>query len=106
LLGVPMVVAYRLPAATYQIVKRLLRTDYVALPNILAGEALVPELLQHDMQPAKLALALQEQLREGQRSDGADASVPTRFHAIHQSLRCDASTNAAREVLRVMRRPA
>ena len=94
LVGVPMVVAYRLPSASYQIVRRLLRTDFVALPNILAGEALVPELLQNDMQPAALAGALATQL------DGdARVNVRARFLGIHQTLRSDASATAAREVL-------
>ena len=108
LLGVPMVVAYRLPAVTYQIVKRLLRTNFVALPNILAAEELVPELLQHDMQPAKLALALRAQLSDRQLlaaplNSAASASIKARFAAIHQSLRCNASVNAAGEVLRLVR---
>ena len=62
LLGVPMVVGYRLGFLTYQIVRRLLRTPHVALPNILAGEQLVPEFLQDDMQPAALAHALVKQM--------------------------------------------
>lgn len=98
LVGVPMVVAYRLPTATYQIVRRLLRTDYVALPNILAGEALVPELLQHNMQPATLAQALAVQLQSA-----VSVEVRSRFTEIHQSLRCGANANAAREVLGLAR---
>ena len=94
LLGVPMVVAYRLPALTYRIVKPMLRTRYVALPNILADEPLVPELLQEEMQPPALAKALLEQL-------GADsqATVKRRFLEIHSQLQQGASANAAREVI-------
>ncbi len=94
LVGVPMVVAYRLPAVTYQIVRQLLRTDFVALPNILAGEALVPELLQQAMQPAALAQAMANALRQD-----TSAVVKARFIEIHESLRCDASATAAREVV-------
>ena len=46
LLRCPMVVGYRLGALSYQLAKRVVRTPYVALPNILAGRELVPELLQ------------------------------------------------------------
>ncbi|MGP5209638.1 lipid-A-disaccharide synthase [Psychrobacter alimentarius] len=42
----PMVVVYQLNQMTYQIAKRLVKVPYVALPNILAGTAIVPELIQ------------------------------------------------------------
>ena len=94
LLGVPMVVAYRLPEITYRIVKPMLRSRYVALPNILAGVALVPELLQYEMQPAALAQALLAQLNEDN-----TLHVRRRFLEIHGQLQQGASANAAREVL-------
>lgn len=94
LLGVPMVVAYRLPEVTYRIVKPMLRSRYVALPNILAGEALVPELLQDEMEPAALAQALMTQLNEDNK-----LKVRRRFLEIHTQLQQGASANAAREVL-------
>ena len=46
LLERPMVVVYQLNNLTYQIAKRLVKVPYVALPNILAGTAIVPELIQ------------------------------------------------------------
>lgn len=46
LLERPMVVIYQLNQLTYQIAKRLVKVPYVALPNILAGKAIVPELIQ------------------------------------------------------------
>ncbi len=56
----PMVVAYKIAALSYWIVKTfgLLKSASVSLPNILAGRAVVPELLQHDCQPERLAEAL------------------------------------------------
>lgn len=42
----PMVVAYRMAGLTYAIISRLLRTPYVALPNLMANDALVPEVFQ------------------------------------------------------------
>jgi len=98
LLGVPMVVAYRLPSVTYRIVRPMLRTRFVALPNILAGEALVPELLQDDMEPAALAQALISQLDETNKLE-----IQRRFLDIHAQLQQGASANAAREVLRLAR---
>ncbi len=48
LLSTPMVVVYQLNNLTYQIAKRLIKTPYVALPNILAGKQIVPELIQDE----------------------------------------------------------
>ncbi|MCC5887387.1 MAG: lipid-A-disaccharide synthase [Gammaproteobacteria bacterium] len=62
LLGVPMVVAYRLDPVTAAVVRPLLRTPWVALPNLLAGEQLVPEFLQQAVEPEALAQALSDQL--------------------------------------------
>ncbi len=55
LLGIPMVVMYRLSQITYQIAKRLILLPYVAMPNILAGRVIVPEFLQNSAKPEALA---------------------------------------------------
>ncbi|MEO1079659.1 MAG: lipid-A-disaccharide synthase [Pseudomonadota bacterium] len=56
LLRRPMVIAYRVAPLSWTLMKRMAVTPYVGLPNILAGQAVVPELLQHDLTPAALAL--------------------------------------------------
>ena len=94
LFGKPMVVTYRLGALSYRIVKALLRTPYVALPNILAGRRLVPELLQDDAQPERLARALLAELERAR----AGTHV-TEFKALHASLRRGANQRAAAAVL-------
>ena len=95
LLHRPMVVSYRLGELTYQVVSRLLRTEFVALPNILAGEALVPELLQHEATPAALAENLLAVLYRA----GEDDEYLSRFEALHASLRQGANERAADAVL-------
>jgi lipid-A-disaccharide synthase len=55
LAGVPMVVGYRIGPVTYAIVKRLIRTKYITLINIAAGEAIAPELIQADCNGPALA---------------------------------------------------
>lgn len=95
LLRRPMVVAYRLGRVSAWIVRRLKRSDHVALPNILAGRALVPELLQEDAEPARLADALVAQHERCQRGD---EYLRTCAHW-HRQLRQGAAERAADAVL-------
>jgi len=92
LAGRPMVVAYRLAPLTYRIVRalRLLKVERVALPNVLAGRDLVPELMQDDCTPAALASALRPLLCEP-----PDATLQAEFQRLHVALRCDAGRSAA-----------
>jgi lipid-A-disaccharide synthase len=55
LLDTPMVMVYKLTRSTYHIAKLLVKTPYVALPNVVAGRAVVKELLQHEAQPEAMA---------------------------------------------------
>ena len=99
LLRRPMVVSYRLGAASAWLVRRLKKSDFVALPNILAGEALVPELLQEDAEPQRLAAALAEQYR---RSQTDDAYFRACAHW-HRALRQGGAGKAADAVLALIR---
>ena len=88
----PMVVAYRVAPMTYRILKRMLKSPYVSLPNLLAGRLLVPELLQDAATPDALAHTLAPLLESGQaQTEG--------FDQIHRTLRRDASTEAAKAVI-------
>jgi lipid-A-disaccharide synthase len=82
LLRCPHVIAYRMSPTTYRLMKRKAYLPYVGLPNILAGEWLVPELLQDDATPENLARALGNWLRH----PDAAALLRTRFAAIHADL--------------------
>ena len=95
LLRRPMVVAYRLGAVSAWLVMRLKTSDFVALPNILAGRELVPELLQQDAEPAQLAAALQEQYRRAHTDDDYLAACA----AWHERLRQGGAGKAAEAVL-------
>lgn len=91
LLKRPMVVAYRMGALSWLLLKWLVKTPYAALPNILAGRALVPELLQRAATPAALAAALRPLLAGGPaatRQLGA-------FEGIHRELCQDYGERAA-----------
>ncbi len=56
--GTPFVMAYRTSALTYWLARRLVKVDHVALANLVAGERVVPELLQGEATPEALAEAL------------------------------------------------
>ncbi|MDB5984159.1 MAG: LpxB protein [Pseudomonas sp.] len=88
----PMVVAYRLAPITFWILKRLVKSPYVSLPNLLAQRLLVPELLQEAATPETLAATLLPLL------DGGEAQTAG-FDEIHRTLRRDASNQAAEAVL-------
>ncbi len=95
LLKRPMVVAYRVSRLTAWIARRLLHIDRFALPNLLAGEMLVPEFIQDQIDPRPMA----EKVLYFLHSDAERQRLRSRFSAIHQQLRCDASSKAADAVL-------
>jgi lipid-A-disaccharide synthase len=94
LLGVPMVVGYRLHALTYQLARRLVKVPFVSLVNLTAGERVVPELVQHDLTADAL-------VREVGRLLGPDGeSVRGRLREVRRRLgEPGASERAARAVL-------
>ena len=94
----PMVITYRVHPLTYQIMKRLLQIKYVGLPNLLAGEGVVPERLQHDATAENLGQDVLDWLESPQRV----AQLRKRFDAIHRELRLGASERAADAVQAVM----
>jgi lipid-A-disaccharide synthase len=98
----PMVVGYRVAELTYRIVKALglIKVDRFALPNILAGKDLAPELIQHDCAPDKLAAAILQWFDQPQR--GVDIQ-PT-YQQLHLQLRQDASARAADAVAGLLAR--
>ncbi len=89
----PMVVVYRLSAMTFWVGKlfRLLKSRFFSLPNILANEALVPELLQNEATPDRIARETARWLEENERT----RSVLARFAELHTQLRRDAAQSAA-----------
>ncbi|SDS45464.1 lipid-A-disaccharide synthase [Pseudomonas granadensis] len=91
----PMVVAYRLAPLTFWILKRMVKSPYVSLPNLLAQRLLVPELLQDDATVDALALTLSPLI------DGGEEQTRG-FDEIHRTLRLDASNQAADAVLNLI----
>lgn len=93
----PMVVAYRMAPITFWILKRLVKSPYVSLPNLLAQRLLVPELLQDAATAETLAQTLLPLLEGGDEQTSG-------FDEIHRTLRRDASNQAAEAVLSLIDR--
>jgi len=100
LFGKPMVIAYRMPATSAWIMRQMGTLAFVGLPNILAGEALVPELLQHEATPQRLAEALLGMLNDQPRCE----RLRERFAAMHASLKRDTPRLAAEAIMATMKR--
>lgn len=98
LLKKPMVVAYRLTAFTYFIASRLVKSAFFSLPNLLAGERLVPELLQDEVRPEMLGPLILERLSDHQQRQ----QLTQRYTDIHKSLRLGASERAAEVLLKMI----
>ena len=103
LINRPMVVSYRVSAATYYLAKslKLISAKYVSLPNILAAEALVPELLQQEANGTRLAQETLGWLENDQRR----RDLRARFSSLHAELRSNASENAARAIDELLGQP-
>jgi lipid-A-disaccharide synthase len=95
LLGKPMVITYKMAGLSWYLMRRMRYLPYVGLPNILAGEFVVPELLQEQATPDNLAQALYNLLNDPVLRD----RIPRRFAEMHRSLRCNTAERAAQAIL-------
>lgn len=90
LLGVPMVVVYKLSAFSYFIASKLVKINHISLPNIIANQPLVPELIQKDANGENIAQHAIEILNSN------TASLTQAFKNIHKQLDLNASEEAAK----------
>lgn len=95
LLKKPMVITYRMPYLSWQILKRMRYLPYVGLPNILAGKFLVPELLQHEATAQNVADATLRLLSDKTYLQ----TLKETFTHIHLSLKQNSAAKAAKTVL-------
>lgn len=92
----PMVVGYKMSELTYKIAKKIVKTKFVSLPNLLAGQELVPELLQQDCNPHKLSAAIFNILDKNKIEQ--QQCRLAKFIEIHKQIKQDADKQAARAV--------
>jgi lipid-A-disaccharide synthase len=94
----PMVIAYRMNALSYQIMKRMRLQPWIGLPNILCREFVVPELIQHEATPQALAAAVMQWLDAPARRD----ALAARFAEIHHLLRRDTAQRATDAIAQLL----
>jgi lipid-A-disaccharide synthase len=94
----PMVIAYRMNAISWQIMKRQALQPWVGLPNILLQDRAVPELLQSEATPERLARAVLDWLE----APAKMAAVQQRFAQLHTDLRRDTPTLATDAIAQVL----
>jgi len=99
LLGKPMVVTYRVSWFSYFLIRLFAHVRLYALPNHLAGRALVPEFMQADAVPEKLGRAVERYLEHPREAD----AVTRALNRIRRSLRRNADVRAAEAVLGLLR---
>ncbi len=96
----PMVIAYKMNAASWHILRLMAYQPWVGLPNILARDFLVPELLQDQATPVNLADALWIQLSDDQNR----RRLQQRFTDMHHELRRDTAEQSANAVMELLSR--
>ena len=94
----PMVVSYRVNKLTYAIMSRMIKVPYVSLPNLLANEPLVPELLQDQATPENLSNSLLLTWK----SFVEDKTIQTKYLNLHQMLRKNAGKQAAQAIISML----
>ena len=97
----PMVVGYRLAPLSYHIIRPMIAIPRIALPNILAADSLVPELIQNALTPCAISAALAAWLDDAPRRERYVA----RARGLHETLRVGAAARAAQAVFEMCRAP-
>jgi lipid-A-disaccharide synthase len=94
----PMVIAYKVMAASWQIMRHMGYQPWIGLPNILARDFVVPELLQHAVTPRALADAVWSQLNDAPNR----LRLVQRFTDMHHSLLRNSAQESAAAVMRII----
>jgi lipid-A-disaccharide synthase len=104
LFGVPQVVCYRASPITYSIAKRLLKTKYISLVNLIMDKLVVTELIQHDLTPQNIEKELRSILQDGERR----AHMLQNYDALRALLQQggNASAKAAKSIVELLRTSA
>ena len=94
----PMIISYRMASLSFAIISRLVKVKYVGLPNLLAREPLIPELLQDRATPENLCVAMKKALQD----EDWRNHLQDEFSAMHRTLKRDASALAWKAIQSVI----
>lgn len=94
LLKKPMVITYCMPKLSWQILKRMNYLPWVGLPNVLAERFVVPELLQNDATPERIASTVMDMMIDKPKLD----DIRAEFTAMHETLKQDNAEKAAQAI--------
>ena len=99
MLGKPTIAAYRVSSVTAALVRafRLLKVGRFTLPNLLAGESIIPEFIQGDAEPAAIAAEVKNLLEDAERREGIQA----RFATLREQLALNTDERAADALIRL-----
>ena len=93
----PMVVAYRLNWLSYYLIRALVKVKHVSLPNLLADSAIIPECLQADCRPERLAREIMNLVGDSQ----VVTELEKKYMEIHKDLKRNSGETAAAAVLQL-----
>ena len=99
LIGTPMVIIYKLAPLTYMLAKRLVKVTHIGLCNIVSGETVVKELIQHEATPEKIAAEIGAILGNAVYRD----AIRNKLAEVRAKLGCGgASKNVAQRMLEMI----
>jgi len=102
LVGTPMVIIYKLAPLSYMLAKRLVKVEHIGLCNIVAGETVVKELIQHEATPARIS----EEIGKILANEFYSNEMKQKLSAVRSQLkRGGASANVARLAISLMESP-
>lgn len=96
----PMIIAYRMSRFTYQLAKLLVKTPFVGLPNLLANELLVPELIQSEVNPDRISQHILDYLDHPEKVE----HLENKFTDLHQSLQANSASCISESIFSIMTR--
>jgi lipid-A-disaccharide synthase len=99
LIGRPVIIAYRMPPVSWWLMRGRHYQPYVGLPNVVAGEFVVPEFLQHEATPENLSQAVLNLLFD----NTVRARLEARFAAMAEALRQDSQSRIASALVPMLR---
>lgn len=96
----PMVIAYRMSRFTHQLAKLLVKTPYAGLPNLLANELLVPELIQDAVKPETICEHILDYLDHPEKVK----TLQSKFTELHKQLQADSVGCISEAVLKIAKK--